>query len=46
MQIPLPSHLLIPSALLPSPEYSLLALHSRHLVLGFVSAEAQAECPT
>jgi hypothetical protein len=46
MQIPLPSQLLIPAPLLLCHEHSLLALHSRHLVLGFVSAAAQAECPT
>ncbi len=46
LQIPLPNQLLIPAPLLLCPEHSLLALHSRHLVLSFVSAAAQAECPT
>ena len=45
-QIPLPSNNLIPSPLLPCSAHFLLALHTRHLVLGFVSAQAQAECPT
>lgn len=46
LQIPLPGVNLIPSPRLPCPAHSLLALHSRHLVLGFVSALAQAECPS
>jgi hypothetical protein len=46
MLIPLPSLNLIPSPLLPCPTNCLLALHTRHLVLGFVSAQIQAECPT
>ncbi len=44
--IPLPSINLIPSPLLPCSTNCLLALHTRHLVLGFVSAQIQAECPT
>jgi len=44
--IPLPTMNLIPSPLLPCSAHFLLALHTRHLVLGFVSAQAQAECPT
>ncbi len=44
--IPLPSINLIPSPLLPCPTNCLLALHTRHLVLGLVSAQIQAECPT
>lgn len=46
LQLPLPSVNLIPSPLLPCPAHFLLALHARHLVLGFVSALAQAECPS
>lgn len=42
----LPSVNLIPSALLSCPVHFLLALHTKHLVLGFVSALAQAECPS
>lgn len=45
-QIALPTTNLIPSPLLPCSAHFLLALHTRHLVLGFVSAQAQAECPT
>ncbi|MGH8109150.1 MAG: hypothetical protein ACREO1_10610 [Arenimonas sp.] len=45
-QIALPTANLIPSPLLPCSAHFLLALHTRHLVLGFVSAQAQAECPT
>jgi hypothetical protein len=44
--IALPTINLIPSPLLPCSAYFLLALHTRHLVLSFVSAQAQAECPT
>lgn len=44
--IALPTFNLIPSPLLPCSAHFLLALHTRHLVLGFVSAQAQAECPT
>jgi hypothetical protein len=44
--IEIPSLNLIPSPLLACPENHLLALHTRHLVLGFVSAQIQAECPT
>jgi hypothetical protein len=44
--IDIPSFNLIPSPLLACPENHLLALHTRHLVLGFVSAQIQAECPT
>ncbi|MGH8051483.1 MAG: hypothetical protein ACREPB_12560 [Arenimonas sp.] len=44
--IPLPAINLIPSPLLACSAHFLLALHTRHLVLGFVSAQAQAECPT
>jgi hypothetical protein len=36
----------IPSPLLACQENHLLALHTRHLMLGFVSARLQAECPT
>lgn len=44
--IEIPSLNLIPSPLLACPENYLLALHTRHLVFGFVSAQIQAECPT
>ena len=44
--IDIPSINLIPSPLLACPENYLLALHTRHLVFGFVSAQIQAECPT
>ena len=44
--IGLPAINLIPSPLLPCSAHFLLALHTRHLVLGFVSAQTQAECPT
>ncbi len=44
-QIALPANNLIPSPVLPCSAHFLLALHTRHLVLGFVSAQAQAECP-
>jgi hypothetical protein len=46
LQLPLPTVNLIASPLLPCPAHFLLALHKRHLVLGFVSALAQAECPS
>lgn len=42
----LPTLNLIPSSLLPCPLHFLLSLHTKHLVLGFVSALAQAECPS
>ncbi len=45
-EIPLPTINSIPSPQLPCTAHFLLALHTRHLVLGFVSAQAQAECPT
>lgn len=45
-QIALPTVNLIPSPLLPCPTHFLLSLHTKHLVLGFVSALTQAECPT
>lgn len=44
--IDIPSLNVIPSPLLACPENHLLALHTRHLLLGFVSAQIQAECPT
>ncbi len=42
----LPAINLIPSSLLPCPLHFLLGLHTKHLVLGFVSALAQGECPS
>ena len=42
----LPAINLIPSSLLPCPLHFLLSLHTKHLVLGFVSALAQGECPS
>ena len=44
--LPLPSVNLIPSPAIDCPAQRLLALHTRHCVLGFTSAAVQAECPT
>ncbi|PUA29335.1 MAG: hypothetical protein B0W54_01670 [Cellvibrio sp. 79] len=42
----LPTINLMPSSLLSCPLHFLLSLHTKHLVLGFVSALAQMECPS
>lgn len=42
----LPSTNLIPDAVIACPAQHLLALHTKHCVLGFTSAALQAECPT
>lgn len=42
----LPRVNLIPDAAIACPAQHLLALHTKHCVLGFTSAALQAECPT
>ena len=42
--LPLPTLNLIPSATLACPQHALLALHTKHLVVGFVVEQAITEC--
>jgi hypothetical protein len=42
--MPLPTLELMPSATIACPRHSLLALHTRHLVLGFSAEQSNTEC--
>ncbi|KFN42972.1 hypothetical protein [Arenimonas oryziterrae] len=43
-QLPLPTTNLIPSPTVACPRHALLALHTRHLVIGFSADQATTEC--